>query len=70
MDHKPLALADAMDLVRGEIGKARIRAEVLHEEVRFIVNNVEAEFLVQILREGDGEGELKLGVVEAGASGQ
>ncbi|MFF5205772.1 trypco2 family protein [Streptosporangium sp. NPDC000396] len=67
MDHEPLSLADAMNLMRGEIGKARIQAEVLDEEVRFIVGVVEAEFLVQIFR--DGKDELKLGVVEAAAPG-
>ncbi|MCW2877495.1 MAG: hypothetical protein JWQ95_1595 [Sphaerisporangium sp.] len=68
MAHEPLSLADAMDLVRGEVGKARIRAEVLGEELRFSVGTVEVEFFVQIIRDGKDDGEIKLGVVEEGGS--
>ncbi|MEV4187282.1 trypco2 family protein [Streptosporangium canum] len=70
MGEEPLSLAEAMDLVRTEVAKARVRAEVLGEELRFTVGTVEVEFLVQIAREKGGEGKLTLGVVEAGASGK
>ncbi|GAA0965031.1 hypothetical protein GCM10009555_003540 [Acrocarpospora macrocephala] len=70
MGDELLSLAEAMELVRGEVVKARNRAEMLGEELRFTVDAVEVEFLVQIGREKGGEGKLTLGVVEAGASGK
>ncbi|MEV8632125.1 trypco2 family protein [Streptosporangium sp. NPDC051023] len=70
MGDEPLSLAEAMELVRGEVARARSRAEALGEELRFTVGTVEVEFLVQITRERGGEGKLTLGVVEAGASGK
>jgi hypothetical protein len=66
MANEPLSLADAMDVVRAEIGKARIRAEVLGEELRFSVGTVEVEFQIQMVRDGKDNGELKVGVVEEG----
>jgi hypothetical protein len=68
MAHEPLSLADAMDVVRAEIGKARIRAEVLGEELRFSVGTIEVEFQVQMLRDRKDGGELKVAVVEEGSS--
>ncbi|WP_248965929.1 trypco2 family protein [Sphaerisporangium perillae] len=68
MAHEPLSLADAIDVIRGEIGKARIRAEVLGEEIRFNVGTVELEVLVQLTRGGKGENDVVLEVVEAGGS--
>ncbi|GAA0399912.1 hypothetical protein GCM10009530_59620 [Microbispora corallina] len=67
MAHEALSLADAIDVIRGEIGKARIRAEVLGEEMRFSVGTVDVEILVQITRNSK-DGEPVLEVVEAGGS--
>ncbi|RCG31682.1 hypothetical protein DQ384_09035 [Sphaerisporangium album] len=68
MAHEPLSLADAMDVVRAEIGKARIRAEVLGEEIRFDVGTVEVDFEVQFKRTGKNDDELVLSVVERDGS--
>jgi hypothetical protein len=68
MAHDSLSLADAMDVVRGEVGKARIRAEVLGEELRFSVGTVEVEFNVQLRRDTAGGGGIELRVVEEGGS--
>lgn len=60
-------LADAVAALRGELEEAQRQA--LQSDMRFRIGEVEMEFLVELQREREGKGGLRVWVVEAGVRG-
>ncbi|MFD9880294.1 trypco2 family protein [Streptomyces alboflavus] len=61
-DDEWLDLADALDLLRGQIGEAQRRARTA--DVRFDVEAITVDFEVELGRARGGSGGLRFGVVQ------
>lgn len=63
-----IGLAEALKAIRDDLARARL--EGADEEIRLRVGSVEVEFEVAMVREGGANGQVKVWVVEFGASGK
>ncbi|KYK14562.1 MULTISPECIES: trypco2 family protein [Streptomyces] len=64
-DGEWLDLADAIELLRGQLTEAQQRAR--ESQLRFVLGEITAEFEVELVRTKDGSGRLRFGVAEADA---
>lgn len=64
-DEDWLDLADAIEVLRGQLSEAQRRAQ--GSELRFVLGEITAEFEVELVRAKNGGGALRFGVVEADA---
>jgi hypothetical protein len=64
-DEDWLDLADAIEVLRGQLSEAQHRAQ--GSELRFVLGEITAEFEVELVRAKNGGGALRFGVAEADA---
>lgn len=67
-DGTEIGLAEAIQAVRAELRKAASCAA--DDDLKFRVGNVEVQFGVQIVREGNAQAGVKLWVLDAGMNGR